>query len=178
MGGINISNERVVDRYILNHCVHCDRCDQKSHGENFVQEKRKTVALTRIIHDNNIMRHLIFTLSILAVASSCTTTSSTGWGPNQRGDTLKGALGGATIGGIIGHQSGNRDAGILIGGLLGAVGGNNTGKNKDYQNRDHHLEDERARTAKMEYELSRARELQDLRNRQNKALREIEQLRD
>ena len=122
------------------------------------------------------MKQLLFSISLLAVASSCSTTSTTGWGPNQKDDTIRGAIGGATIGGIIGHQSGKRDEGILIGTLLGSIVGNNSGKNKDYRNRDHQLENERARTAQLEYQLQRAQELHDLRNRQARALRDIEQL--
>lgn len=35
--------------------------------------------------------------------------------------TATGALGGATLGGIIGHQSGNRDQGAVIGAILGGL---------------------------------------------------------
>ena len=123
------------------------------------------------------MKKITLLSALLVLMSSCSsTTTSTGWGTNQRDDTIRGAIGGATIGGIIGHQSGKRDEGILIGTLLGSVIGNNSGKNKDFRNRDHHLEDERARTAQLEYQLQRARELKDLRDRQAQARRDLEQL--
>lgn len=48
------------------------------------------------------------------VFSGCTTT--------QQGATA-GGVGGAAIGGIIGHQSGHGVAGAAIGGAVGAVGG-------------------------------------------------------
>ena len=53
---------------------------------------------------------------ILCVFSlvGCTTT--------EQGATV-GGLGGATVGGIIGHQSGNDLTGAAIGGVVGAVGG-------------------------------------------------------
>lgn len=52
----------------------------------------------------------------------CTTT--------QKGATL-GGLGGATIGGIIGHQSDHGVEGAAIGGAIGAVGGMIAGENMD-----------------------------------------------
>lgn len=120
------------------------------------------------------MKTTLITALILTI-TSCSSTNS-GWGPHQSSGTAKGALGGAAIGGVLGHQTGKRDEGILIGALLGSVVGNNIGKNQDYRNRDHQLEDERARAAQLEYQLNRARELQSLRDRQNKALIELEQL--
>ena len=56
---------------------------------------------------------LVFLWMALAVAG-CTTT--------QKASTI-GGLGGATLGGIIGHQSGNDITGAAIGGVAGAVGG-------------------------------------------------------
>ena len=49
----------------------------------------------------------------------CTTT--------QKGTGI-GAVAGAGLGAIIGHQSGNRDKGALIGGAVGALGGYAVGK--------------------------------------------------
>ena len=59
----------------------------------------------------------ILILSVLGAASflsvSCDTTSG----------ALGGGAGGALVGGIIGHQTGNTAAGALIGGGVGAVTG-------------------------------------------------------
>lgn len=62
---------------------------------------------------------------IALLAISCTN------GPNARQGTAIGAVGGAAVGGIIGHQSGNTMEGALIGGGLGALGGNVIGGNRD-----------------------------------------------
>ncbi len=53
-------------------------------------------------------------LILLFSCIGCTTT--------QQGATV-GGLGGATVGGIIGHQSGHDLEGAAIGGAVGAVGG-------------------------------------------------------
>ncbi len=52
----------------------------------------------------------------------CTTT--------QKGATI-GGLGGATVGGIIGHQTGNDLTGAAIGGAVGTVGGMLIGEHMD-----------------------------------------------
>ena len=44
-----------------------------------------------------------------------------------------GALGGATIGGIIGHQHDKQKEGIIIGSVLGMIIGNKSGKGADYR---------------------------------------------
>ena len=51
---------------------------------------------------------------MLVVGTGCTTT--------QKGAAV-GGVSGATIGGIIGHQSDNTVAGAAIGGVVGTVGG-------------------------------------------------------
>lgn len=61
-------------------------------------------------------------LCVVAVLAGCTTT--------QKGTAL-GAAGGAGLGAIIGHQSGNRDKGALIGGAVGALGGYAVGSQMD-----------------------------------------------
>jgi ribosomal protein L40E len=48
----------------------------------------------------------------------------------QKGAAV-GGLGGATLGGIIGHQSGNGIAGAAIGGVVGTVGGMVVGEKMD-----------------------------------------------
>ena len=69
------------------------------------------------------MRGLSLVLIILTVAATgCTTT--------QKGAAL-GGLGGATVGGIIGHQSDHGVAGAAIGGAVGAVGGMLVGEHMD-----------------------------------------------
>ena len=53
-------------------------------------------------------------LFIFLIAAGCTTT--------QKAATV-GGLGGATIGGIVGHQTGHDLTGAAIGGVVGTVGG-------------------------------------------------------
>jgi len=61
------------------------------------------------------MRKSLFYLAMLVlIAAGCTTT--------QKGATV-GGLGGATLGGIIGHQTGDGVKGAAIGGVIGTVGG-------------------------------------------------------
>ena len=69
------------------------------------------------------MRHWTMLMIALAIATAgCTTT--------QKGAAL-GGLGGATIGGIIGHQSDHDVEGAAIGGAIGAVGGMVVGEKMD-----------------------------------------------
>lgn len=69
------------------------------------------------------MKKQIALLSISAlILIGCTTT--------QKGAAL-GGLGGAALGGIIGHQSGHGVAGALIGAGAGAVGGALIGEQMD-----------------------------------------------
>lgn len=60
------------------------------------------------------MRKFFVILVLALISTGCTTT--------QKAATT-GGLGGATIGGIIGHQSGNGVTGAAIGGVIGTVGG-------------------------------------------------------
>lgn len=55
-------------------------------------------------------------------------------GPNAQTGTVVGGLGGAALGGIIGHQSGRGLEGAAIGGALGALGGNMVGNAQDQRN--------------------------------------------
>ncbi|MBP6343222.1 MAG: hypothetical protein KA403_04770 [Candidatus Omnitrophica bacterium] len=59
---------------------------------------------------------------VLIVTIGCTTT--------QKGSAI-GGLGGAALGGIIGHQSDHGVAGAAIGGAAGAVGGMLVGEHMD-----------------------------------------------
>src|SRR3990167_2291190 len=71
------------------------------------------------------MKKQAFLLSSLALSAAllgCTTT--------QKGAAL-GGLGGAALGGIIGHQSGHGVEGALIGAGAGAVGGALIGEQMD-----------------------------------------------
>lgn len=60
------------------------------------------------------MRKIISILFAVFLAAGCTTT--------EKAATV-GGLGGATLGGIIGHQSGHGVAGAAIGGAIGTAGG-------------------------------------------------------
>lgn len=69
------------------------------------------------------MRFWIIVMCAVVITSvGCTTT--------QKGAAL-GGLGGATIGGIIGHQSDHGVEGAAIGGAIGAVGGMVVGEKMD-----------------------------------------------
>jgi len=60
------------------------------------------------------MKKIIFFSLIAVIAAGCTTT--------QQG-AATGGLAGATLGGIIGHQTGDGVKGAAIGGAVGTVGG-------------------------------------------------------
>jgi hypothetical protein len=77
----------------------------------------------------NKLKHLVLT-PLLAVAISLSLVSCAS-GPNAQTGTVIGGLGGAALGGIIGHQSGHGLEGAAIGGVLGAVGGNMVGDAQD-----------------------------------------------
>ncbi|MEW5895207.1 MAG: glycine zipper domain-containing protein [Candidatus Omnitrophota bacterium] len=68
------------------------------------------------------MKRILMVLLIGTTAAGCTTTQKS---------TGVGAVAGAGLGAIIGHQSGDRDKGALIGGALGALGGYAVGKNME-----------------------------------------------
>lgn len=68
------------------------------------------------------MRKYVFLGGLLMVLIGCTTS--------QKAATV-GGLGGATVGGIIGHQSDNDLTGAAIGGVVGAVGGMVVGEHMD-----------------------------------------------
>ncbi len=70
----------------------------------------------------------VITLALAISGVSCAT------GPNAQTGAVLGGLGGAAVGGIIGHQSGRGLEGAAIGGALGAVGGNAVGNAQDQRN--------------------------------------------
>jgi outer membrane lipoprotein SlyB len=74
---------------------------------------------------------------LLAVGMSSMMVSCAS-GPNAQTGTVLGGLGGAALGGIIGHQSGHGLEGAAIGGVLGAVGGNMIGDAQDQRNYNYH----------------------------------------
>ena len=61
--------------------------------------------------------------------SSCQNT-----GPNTQRGAAAGALGGAAIGGIIGHQSGRTTEGAILGAAAGGLGGAAYGNQQDKNN--------------------------------------------
>jgi uncharacterized protein YcfJ len=79
----------------------------------------------------NLKRYILAPL--LAVTVSCSFVSCAS-GPNARTGTWVGGLGGAALGGIIGHQSGHGWEGAAIGGGLGALAGNAIGNEQDRRN--------------------------------------------
>jgi outer membrane lipoprotein SlyB len=60
------------------------------------------------------MKKIIIIFSLASALAGCTTS--------QKGAAV-GGLGGATLGGIIGHQSGDGVKGAAIGGAVGTIGG-------------------------------------------------------
>jgi hypothetical protein len=78
------------------------------------------------------LQHLVLT-PLAAVLLSSTVVSCAS-GPNAQTGTVIGGLGGAALGGIIGHQSGRGLEGAAIGGALGALGGNWIGDAQDQRN--------------------------------------------
>jgi hypothetical protein len=72
-----------------------------------------------------------FVLTPLAAVLLSSTMVSCATGPNAQTGTVIGGLGGAALGGIIGHQSGRGLEGAAIGGALGALGGNMIGDAQD-----------------------------------------------
>jgi uncharacterized protein YcfJ len=74
------------------------------------------------------MKHFILPLLAALMVTSCAT------GPNAQTGTVMGALGGAALGGIVGHQSGRGLEGAAIGAGLGALGGNAIGNSQDQRN--------------------------------------------
>ncbi len=81
------------------------------------------------------MKKTILSITVAATAftfSNCANPYGAGSSNTQR-DTTTGAIGGALLGGIIGHQSGKGLEGAAIGATLGGISGHVVGKNKDAQ---------------------------------------------
>lgn len=78
-------------------------------------------------------------LSITAAVSALTFSNCANpYGPNasnQQRNTATGAIAGAALGGLIGHQSGKGLEGAAIGAAVGGVAGNQVGKRQDAQYR-------------------------------------------
>ncbi len=78
------------------------------------------------------MKKVIVTLTsaVMAIAlSNCGAPA----GPNTQRGAATGALGGAVLGGIVGHQSGHALEGAAIGGLGGAAIGGAYGNARDQE---------------------------------------------
>ncbi len=69
--------------------------------------------------------------TILITSAAFGLSNCAGPPTNAKRDAGVGALGGAVLGGVIGHQSGTAAEGALIGGALGAGAGYAVGNEKD-----------------------------------------------
>ena len=76
---------------------------------------------------------LLLIIGTLMLLNTQMFADSDGWGQKQTQRTIGGAVGGGTLGGIIGHQSGKQKEGIIIGSILGMIIGNQSGKGADYR---------------------------------------------
>lgn len=72
-------------------------------------------------------------LAAVALVSVAQAETSPGWGSKQTSRTIGGILGGATVGGVVGHQHGKQKEGIIIGSVLGGIIGNMSGKGSDHR---------------------------------------------
>lgn len=176
VGSEHLANQLDAERHFHHHGHHSENGDQML----FSHKEQNIVALATQHNYHNNMKKITLVTALLAVMSSCSSTASSGWGHNQGRDTVKGGLLGAVTGGVIGHQSGKQKEGILIGTVLGGLVGNKIGQGRDRQianqSRDHELENARARAARLEAELARARELQQLREREARARQELQDI--
>ena len=77
---------------------------------------------------NTVLLRLIFPMAAVGAAA---VAAEQGWGKSQTQRSIGGILGGATVGGVIGHQHGKQKEGIIIGSVLGMLIGNQSGKSKD-----------------------------------------------
>lgn len=77
------------------------------------------------------MKTQVIRLSLIAVAAALVSCAS---GPNATTGTALGGLGGAALGGIIGHQSGRGLEGAAIGAVAGGAAGNLIGSGQDQRN--------------------------------------------
>jgi len=86
--------------------------------------------LTQLLTTNIIMKTK-FTVFAFALSAIGFTSCSGPVGPNTRTGAATGALGGAALGGIIGHQSGRAWEGAAVGAAGGAVVGGVAGNSAD-----------------------------------------------
>ena len=77
------------------------------------------------------MRTISIRLTLIAAAAALVSCAS---GPNATTGTALGGLGGAALGGIIGHQSGRGLEGAAIGAVAGGAAGNLIGNGQDQRN--------------------------------------------
>lgn len=83
-------------------------------------------------------------LAFIAAAilvSNVNASTQPGWGTKQTQRTIGGILGGATMGGIIGHQHGKQKEGIILGTVLGGIIGNMSGKGSDHRSQQSQARD-------------------------------------
>lgn len=76
------------------------------------------------------MKTIIVTLTSAVIAVTLSNCAAP-VGPNTQRGAATGALGGALLGGVIGHQSGNALEGAAIGAAGGAVVGGAYGNSRD-----------------------------------------------
>ena len=76
------------------------------------------------------MKTIILTLTSAIIAVTLSNCAAP-VGPNTQRGAATGALGGALLGGVIGHQSGNALEGAAIGAAGGAVVGGAYGNSRD-----------------------------------------------
>ncbi len=76
------------------------------------------------------MKTIILTLTSAVIAVTLSNCAAP-VGPNTQRGAATGALGGALLGGVIGHQSGNALEGAAIGAAGGAVVGGAYGNSRD-----------------------------------------------
>ena len=100
---------------------------------------------------NKNMRNtlILIAVAIFSVGNSLSAAEQ-GWGKSQTQRSIGGILGGATVGGIIGHQHGKQKEGIIIGSVLGMIIGNQSGKSKDIREEQQHWEQRQREMAHQE----------------------------
>lgn len=81
------------------------------------------------------MKTIYFALTSAAVALALSNCAAPA-GPNTQRGAATGALGGALLGGVIGHQSGRALEGAAIGAAGGAVVGGTYGNARDQEQYD------------------------------------------
>jgi uncharacterized protein YcfJ len=80
-----------------------------------------------------LMKKTLILISSVVVSLALTNCAAP-TGPNTQRGAATGALGGALLGGIVGHQSGRALEGAALGGLGGAAVGSVYGNARDQEN--------------------------------------------